>query len=210
MLGFGRAMSIFLVRHGETASNAARIIQTSDAPLSERGILQAERLARRLADLGVEAIATSDYPRALMTAESVRRATGASIDLWPELRERSFGALRGRSYAECAVDIFGPDFAPPGGETWDEFHARVARAWRGIEARAAATRGNLAVVTHGLVCASIVERLVGFRDPAAPRGWPNACLTILSTQVPRAVELLACTRHLADLAADRGPEGGAV
>ena len=31
-------MQIFLIRHGETAANAARIVQTPDTPLSERGI----------------------------------------------------------------------------------------------------------------------------------------------------------------------------
>jgi 2,3-bisphosphoglycerate-dependent phosphoglycerate mutase len=203
------AMSIFLVRHGETASNAARVIQTPDAPLSARGILQAERLALRLGHLGVAAIVSSDYARAHTTAESIRRATGASVEYRPDLRERSFGALRGRPYAECPVDIFAPGFAPPGGETWHEFHARVERAWRLVVAHAAETGGNLAVVTHGLVCASIVQRLVGLGDHVPP-AWANACLTILSSQPPHALELLACTQHLADLAASAGRDGGAA
>ena len=41
-------MTILLVRHGETDSNAARILQRTDVPLNERGMRQAERLARRL------------------------------------------------------------------------------------------------------------------------------------------------------------------
>ena len=123
-------------------------------------------------------------------------------------RERSFGALRGRPYAECPIDIFAQGFAPPGGETWDEFHARVERAWQRVVARAGETRGNLAVVSHGLVCASIVQRLVGLGDRGPPPAWPNASLTILSSQPPHAIELLACTQHLADLGA--GPHGGAA
>ena len=202
-------MSIFLVRHGETASNAARVIQTPDAPLSARGILQAERLALRLGHLGVAAIVSSDYVRAHTTAESIRRATGAPVECWPDLRERSFGALRGRPYADCVVDIFAPGFAPPGGETWDEFHARVERAWRRVVTRAAETGGNLAVVSHGLVCASIVQRLVGLGDRLPP-AWANASLTIVSSQPPHSLELLACTQHLAELAASAGPDGGAA
>ena len=42
-------MTILLIRHGETALNAARIVQPADTPLSERGIAQARALARRLA-----------------------------------------------------------------------------------------------------------------------------------------------------------------
>jgi broad specificity phosphatase PhoE len=148
--------------------------------------------------------------RALATAESIRRATGAPVEDWPDLRERSFGALRGRPYAECPVDIFAPGFAPPEGETWDEFHARVERAWRRVVARAAETRGNLAVVSHGLVCASIASRQVGLGDRGAPPAWPNASLTILSTQPPHAIELLACAQHLGDLDASAGADGGAA
>ena len=33
-------MSILLARHGETPSNAARVLQLPDTPLSERGLAQ--------------------------------------------------------------------------------------------------------------------------------------------------------------------------
>src|SRR5262249_60658827 len=84
------AMSILLVRHGETASNAARVLQTPDIPLSTRGLEQADRLAARLAKLGVAAIVASDYARARMTAERMRAATGAPLDFWPERPGRNF------------------------------------------------------------------------------------------------------------------------
>ncbi|HEY9065800.1 MAG TPA: histidine phosphatase family protein, partial [Burkholderiaceae bacterium] len=41
-------MSLLLVRHGETALNATRVLQPADTPLSARGIAQAEAIARRL------------------------------------------------------------------------------------------------------------------------------------------------------------------
>ena len=53
-------MAIFVVRHGETPGNAARVVQTPETPLSARGALQAERLARRLADAGIGHILASD------------------------------------------------------------------------------------------------------------------------------------------------------
>src|SRR4029077_17040720 len=128
---------------------------------------------------GVGAIVTSDYPRARMTAEQICAATGAPLELLPELRERNFGLLRGRPYSECPDDIFAPHYAPPEGETWDEFHARVASAWSKVAALALEARGNLAVVSHGLVCRCIVHRLVGLGDHPAPAHWPNASLTIV-------------------------------
>ena len=39
---------ILLIRHGETELNAKRVLQPPETPLSERGVAQAERLARRL------------------------------------------------------------------------------------------------------------------------------------------------------------------
>lgn len=188
-------MAIFLVRHGETASNVARIVQLPDEPLSARGRAQAARLAARLADLGVAAIVTSDLPRARSTAEVVAAATGAPLEVWPELRERDFGELRGRAYATLEVDLFAPDLAPPGGETWATFEARVERAWERVRERARSAPGNLAVVTHGLVCRAIVERLTTARPLVAPA---NASLTIVSAGADAAhvVELVACTAHL--------------
>ena len=61
---------LFLIRHGETAGNALRIVQRPDVPLSPRGVAQAERLARRLAGQDVVRIVASDYARAVATAEA--------------------------------------------------------------------------------------------------------------------------------------------
>ena len=193
-------MHILLARHGETDSNAARVVQLPDAPLSTRGVAQAVRLAERLAKLGVAAIVSSDYARARMTAERVQAATGAPLEILPGLRERNLGDLRGRAYAEFDFDIFGPDYAPPGGETWAEFHERVARAWREVAERAAGCRGNLAVISHGLVCRSVVEHLVA-RAPGVevPAHWGNTSLSVLDAHPPHAIRVLNSTEHLEEL-----------
>src|SRR5207302_436717 len=93
--------------------------------------------------------------RAVATARHLRAVTGAPLALEPLLRERSFGDLRGRPYAELNVDMFAPDYAPPNGETWEAFHARVDQAWARVQDLAAGIDGHLAVVTHGLVCRSL-------------------------------------------------------
>ena len=45
-------MAIYLLRHGETPGNAHRVIQKPEVPLSERGLEQARRAARRRAGKG--------------------------------------------------------------------------------------------------------------------------------------------------------------
>lgn len=191
-------MAIILIRHGETAANAARIVQTPDAPLSPRGVEQARRLAARLARAGVGGIVSSDHPRAVDTAAIIRDATGALLDLDPELRERNYGSLRGRPYAEVG-DIFAPDLEPPGGETWAAFHGRVARLWPRLVERARATPGHLAVVTHGLVLYSLsLHHLHLPPGTEPPRRWGNTSVTVVEATPPHRVCRLNCTEHLTD------------
>jgi broad specificity phosphatase PhoE len=195
---------LLLIRHGETVGNAARIVQRPDSPLSPRGAVQAERLARRLAGEGIVRIVSSDLARAAATAEHLHRATNAPVAFEPLLQERNFGDLRGTPYAELRLDPFAPDYAPPNGETWPVFHARVDRAWARVQALAAATRGTLAVVTHGLVCRSLVGRhLVLTGGQTAPESWGNTALTIVEGPAPWRVRLLNCVAHLEEL--ESGP-----
>jgi probable phosphoglycerate mutase len=203
--------SIFLIRHGETIGNASRVVQHPTDPLSPRGVAQAERLARRLAREGVVRIVSSDFARARTTAECLRRETDAPLSFEPLLQERSFGDLRGTPYAEIDFDMFGPDYAPPNGESWPVFHARVDRAWARVQQHLAATTdGHLAVVTHGLVCRSLAARHLTLPDGAVvPERWENTSLTVIEPPAPWRVGLLNCIAHLHDLdavaMADSGP-----
>jgi probable phosphoglycerate mutase len=192
---------LFLIRHGETTFNATRVVQPADTPLSERGRRQAERLAARLAATGIDRIVSSDLPRARDTAEAIARHTGAPLSFDPDLQERNYGAVRGTPYAALREDIFGPDYVPPEGETWAQFHARVDRAW----ARVATGAGALAVVTHGLVCWSILTRHVTpTDDPCTSMRFANTSLSILDGPDPWRATLVDCTAHLDALTRGEG------
>ena len=220
-------MSIWIIRHGETAGNANRIVQMPETPLCERGITQAEALGARLASEPIAHILASDYARAAMTAERVCATTGAAIESDPLLRERNFGDLRGTPYsqlAELGIDIMKPGYAPPGGEDWETFHTRVDSAWARVREVAAATDGDLAVVTHGLVCYSLVTRhlLLPGESVAGmvlrsrpdrieePRGvFANASVTVVDAAPPWRIQRLNCTEHLEHESVS-GPNSGAV
>jgi probable phosphoglycerate mutase len=199
---------IFLIRHGETVGNASRVVQRPESPLSPRGLAQAERMARRLAQAGIARILASDLARARGTAEALRRATGAPLLLDPLLHERSFGDIRGTAYAELGFDMFAPDYAPPNGETWPAFHARVDRAWDRVRAVAAATAGPLAVITHGLVCRSLAARHLVLPDGVTvPERWGNTSVTVVDGPAPWRVRLLNCVAHLDGLEAPPADAG---
>jgi len=204
-------MAIYLIRHGETEGNAARIIQLPDSPLSPRGIAQAERLAQSLAAQGISRIVSSDLLRATMTAAPLQRATGAPLLLDALLQERNFGDLRGTPYAQLDVDPFTPAYVPPNGESWETFYLRVERAWAVIREAAIASGGHLAVVTHGLVCRALAARHLSLPPgEETPARWENASLTIADGTAPWRVRMLNSVAHLDGLSVGSPGSGAAV
>lgn len=89
--------TLLLVRHGETVDNAAQIMQgQTQGQLNERGVEQAEDLARRLANEHIDVFMSSDLNRAIQTAEIVARKHGKPVIATPLLRERDWGGFTGR------------------------------------------------------------------------------------------------------------------
>jgi probable phosphoglycerate mutase len=188
-------------------------MQKPDVPLSEAGLRQAERLAERLRDHAIGLVLSSDLARAEMTARALERRSRSPLELEPLLQERNFGDLRGTPYGRLPGDPFAPGYAPPAGETWEAFHARVDRAWGRVRELAARVEGDLAVVTHGLVCHSLCLRhlslpasaTAGAGPDGPPMRFGNTALTVIEAVHPWRVERLACTAHLEG--GDQG-EGG--
>ena len=199
------AHEILIIRHGETDSNAARVVQKPEAPLSQRGRAQAHLLGQRIAKEGLESILSSDLERARMTALALQSAVTVPLALESLLAERNFGDLRGIAYADLDVDIFAPGFAPPGGETSEVFDARVDRAWQAVLDVAKRIDGRLAVVTHGLVCASLVSRHLDLDGQETP-AFANTSVTVVQGLPPFRVLRLACAEHLDEVS----NQGGAV
>ena len=120
-------MRVILVRHGETIWNEEQRYQgASDPPLSERGELQARRLAARLASESIGLIYSSDSTRALQTADQIAAHHGRQVRADPRLREMDFGDWEGLTYSEIrerypqALARWQGDplaTSPPGGES---------------------------------------------------------------------------------------------
>lgn len=144
---------IILVRHGETEWNVqGRYQGQSETVLSAAGREQAERLARRLAEVEIDAIYSSPLRRTMATAEEVVRGRHLEIVPMPELREISHGSWEGLTVEEIKRS-FGPSYdlwhsQPhrvefPGGESLD---AVRARAWPAILQIARTATEDIALV----------------------------------------------------------------
>lgn len=151
-------MTDFLfIRHGETDWNRQQRFQGQiDVPLNDLGHTQARRLGERLAGEPSEHLISSDLQRAQQTAAPLATAWQAAPALMPGLREQCFGVLEGLDVPTIKArhpDLWTrwlehrADFALPGGESLQQFHARVIAA---VKALAEAHPGRrLTVVTHG-------------------------------------------------------------
>jgi ribonuclease H / adenosylcobalamin/alpha-ribazole phosphatase len=100
------ASSVHLVRHGQTASSAARLYSGRvDIPLNATGRGQARRAAERLAHAGIDAVFTSPLVRARDTAEAIAGATGAPLTIDARLTEVDYGAFEGLDRAQARAKL---------------------------------------------------------------------------------------------------------
>jgi 2,3-bisphosphoglycerate-dependent phosphoglycerate mutase len=151
-------MKIIAIRHGETATNAAGLITGwNDEDLTEKGVAQAQEAATTL-KAEFRFIVSSPLRRAQHTAEIVAAAHPCKIVLDPNLRERNFGRLNGKTWEEIEAESGKPmrsidieqmayDYRPWDGECVAEVTARVQEFLR--QAPEIDGGRDLVAVTHG-------------------------------------------------------------
>jgi broad specificity phosphatase PhoE len=203
-------MPIYLIRHGETTLNAARILQPADTPLSQHGLAQAAALGERLKTREVDAILSSDMVRAMQTAQAILAARAIadvrSLKISHLLQERNLGDYRGQPYEVIGCDLLDFKEAPPGGESLADFEARVAIAFEQVIALhqllVVPTNPDplLLVVSHGLVIRRMIEAHVGLStEQRVPDHLTNTSITIFEAAPPHSVTLLNSSSHLLEL-----------
>jgi probable phosphoglycerate mutase len=210
------ATRIVAVRHGETAWNVDTRIQGQlDIGLNERGLWQAERVGKALAEESIDWIYSSDLQRAHTTAKAIARyaanPAAHEVQLHTGLRERGFGTFEGETWADIAKKWpeesrrwkqRDPHFAPPGGETPTQLLARVQATVDGIAARHPGE--HIVLVAHGGVM-DMLYRLATRQELHAPRTWHlgNAAINRL-LWTPDGLSLVGWgdARHLEDDALD--------
>lgn len=134
-------MTLFFIRHGETDFNKqGRLMGQLDEPLDDDGIKQSEKLAHFVkSELKVkfQRIYSSPMHRAARTAEIINKDLRLPIDFRPELKERNFGKLAGKTWAEIqketGMDLqdlderLEYDYSPYGGESAQDVEKRLRK-----------------------------------------------------------------------------------
>jgi len=194
---------LFLCRHGETDSNAQSLLQGSgiDAPLNDVGRAQASALARSLASIKMDLIASSTLSRAVETADIVashQADTGAAVhgrESYAGLVEMFYGTMEGLPIADTREELkrlsdawaAGDTTVAVGGdgESPDELLLRArATLWRdGLLGCGDAGR-QVAVVAHSTFNRAVLAEATGqplgsmFSIPQ-----DNACVNVLDLEV---------------------------
>jgi len=168
---------IFFIRHAESLGNVNHHLiggQSNHLPLSERGIEQAHRLARRFKTEGLhfDQVWSSTALRARHTAEIVCNQLpiqeGSPIQLSDQILEMSQGEWEGLLRSE----IYTPEriqqvvenpltFKPPGGESKLEVEQRMYDWLLGVLHQAEEEQmPKLAVFSHGLAIKCLLRKLL--------------------------------------------------
>lgn len=87
-------MEIYIVRHGQTDSNLAKVFNTLTEDINENGIRQAEELRDRIKDIKFDVIYCSPLKRAIHTKDIINVNDIETI-YDERLEERNPGALAG-------------------------------------------------------------------------------------------------------------------
>jgi len=149
-------MKIYLVRHGQTAWNAAGRWQgATDIPLDEVGQNQAQRLAEKMATYNLNAIYSSPLQRAAATAQGVADRSSLPINFRQDLEEIRLGEWEGHTAQEIMSkhphnydkwENYPQEKFDPNIETHYELQQR---AWKAFDEICQAETGNTLIVTHG-------------------------------------------------------------
>jgi len=165
---------IYLVRHGETNSNVAKVWQDSSDELSPRGFIQAEALAARLQHLNFDLAVSSPYKRAKQTAEVISLQTGLIFNYSDNFVEVKNPSSTVGTQQEKVVGnkIFEYLQARDSAGDRDNFrfedeetlHELINRGKSALAELAALDGSSVLVVTHGTIMRTIVTIVLNQHD----------------------------------------------
>lgn len=160
--------TVYIIRHGETENNRLyKFVGSTDQPLNDRGIAQAETLREPMSRVHLDRIYTSPYLRTTMTTERVRNGRDIEVIADSGLCEIHCGKWEGLGKPEIEARWPGqielwehtPDLLQmEDGETFAQVQERAVKAFTDIVKK---ERGNsIAVVSHMLTIQLIMAKLL--------------------------------------------------
>ncbi len=161
------AKVVYLVRHGQSVDNAARVFQSPDSPLSGIGQEQAKKLAQRLSGLTFDALISSPFERAKGTTAFITDRIGLVTEYSELFVERlKPRGISGRPYADKEIhglwrsweeSLYTPGTRVEDGENYDDLLERADKALAYLKNR---PEESMLVVTHGDFLRTVLARVL--------------------------------------------------
>lgn len=193
-------MKLFIVRHGQTEDNAARIFSGNrDTNLSAQGHEEARLLGERLRSYTFDFAFVSDLKRAVSTMNYI--LSDKHYSLSPLLRERHFGTYEGKPVETLFHDLEASslpreEFKPDGGESIPEVEQRLQRFY---DDTLASCSGTGLIVAHGSLNRCLLKLLLGLSyEEQFEISQRNTCVNLLEGDSAGNFDAiyLNCTEHL--------------
>lgn len=165
--------TICLIRHGETDWNLKGKLQGStDIPLNETGIRQAEKSAAYLNAEDYDVMVASPMKRAKRTAEIINASLNLPYEEMSSFAECSFGDAEGLTMEERTTQY--PDKTYPNREEPEDFIKRVMGGVDDVLKKYPDKR--VLIVAHGAVINAILATVSGGEIGAGKTRLMNACI----------------------------------
>ena len=180
---------ILFVRHAEAEGNLNRIFHGwTDSELTEKGHIQAEKVAERLKPVDIDVIYSSSLKRALQTAGYISRVKNLPIIRTDRLKEINGGDWENKRW-DVLPELWPEEYRTweyephnhkmPNGESMHEFQARLIDE---IHCIVNQHKGkNICIVTHGTAIRALLCHFYGCRpDEMQGIAWhDNTSITIV-------------------------------
>lgn len=153
---------IYFVRHGQTNSLDNKIVQSASSELSATGILQSEEAAKKLKNLPIDLILSSDFKRGIQTAEIINKLLNKEVIFTEYLREAKRPTeIEGKPKLDPFVvdvrkqmyDKFDDDWHYSDEDNYYDLKKRTENFFEYISTR---SEINILAVTHYIILRTIV------------------------------------------------------
>ena len=206
---------IYLIRHGESTGNAGieavDAVDGTDPFLSEKGLVQADKLGRLVRDYGFAAVFSSGLRRAVATANGIIKNGGADVlEILPDICEigvdpdypgQSLDALREICSAARLADGYeNAEKLVVGDDSPKEDESRYfERAKKVLDYLASRFENGekIALVSHAAFLTYILFFIIGYRDKE-----PNYDFRLTNTGITKIVFYAPGTYEFGDTVFD--------
>lgn len=173
-------MLIYLIRHGQSEGNMAKLYQHPETELSETGKGQVKLLAKRLSKTPIDFIYTSSLKRAMETAKIISKSKKLKIETWDDIKEiRRPTTLRGKHLGSQEAELFNkaynknykdPEWKYSDEENYNELTSRAKKVLEHL--KISHINQNVILVSHGTFIKTLTA-VVLFRDALTPEIFWN-------------------------------------